>query len=93
MNQPRTIIEEAPFTEELRRLSKGEFCRADEFVDGAKWVLARNPELGHRLKDTFVWCMPVRAGLSLPAATIYYTFGKSFVVLMSIVVLEGNGED
>jgi len=88
----REIIEEFQFTDELRELMP-DFVRADEFVEGAKFVLSRNPEYGS-LVGRNVWFLPmwsVEEGRSL---SLYYTFDSEHVFLLSIqIATSGESDD
>jgi hypothetical protein len=86
MDQPpppfRQLIEEHQFLEELRAIV-GNARRADEFVDGARWVLQRDPTVGVRISK-HVWFYPVVVSNSLDAVVLYYTFDKEHVYFLSI---------
>lgn len=80
----REIIEETQFTVELQEIEP-DAARADEFVDGAKWVLSRSPECGTKIGQ-LVWILPMMrspVGLSM---VLYYTFDADRVFLLSIQV-------
>ncbi|MCI0349300.1 MAG: hypothetical protein L0Z53_07740 [Acidobacteriales bacterium] len=83
----RTIIEEHRFAIELQALIEEgpeKAQRADEFVDGVKWLLARSPEKGTRIGQTNVWFIPSEHTADLLPVVIYYTFDDDYVNLMSI---------
>jgi hypothetical protein len=50
----REIVEEHRFADELAALIR-RARRADEFIDGAKWVLSRDPTKGKRIGSSHVW--------------------------------------
>ena len=54
--------------------------RADEFMEGAETILARNPEIGCQLEDSKVWFV---CGHTVDAA-LYYTFDEDYVHFLSI---------
>jgi hypothetical protein len=54
--------------------------RADEFIEGAEQILARDPWVGAPLDGSQVWFI---SGHKVDAA-IYYTFDKDYVYLLSI---------
>jgi len=86
MDQPppyREILEEAQFASELRAIEKSA-RRADEFVEGAKWVLSRDPKAGIRMGKGHVWFYPVATSNSLDSVVLYYTFDKDRVYFLSI---------
>jgi len=79
----REIVREHRFERELRTLIK-EAIPADLFVEGAEFLLARDPLIGspideHRLVH-FLPMAPVRG----QQVSLYYTFDESTVWLMSI---------
>ncbi len=48
MGKPlRSVIREFHFEKDLAELI-GDFAEADDFVAGAEWLLAQNPEIGFR---------------------------------------------
>ena len=65
----RQIIRELRFEYELRELVREPFV-ADQFVEAAEFIIARNPLLGSQTEDPLVWAMPMapiegRAGRTL----------------------------
>ena len=54
--------------------------RADEFLEGAIAILAREPECGCRLEGSQVWFV---CGHTVDAA-LYYTFDENHVYFLSI---------
>jgi len=83
----RTIIEELKFAAELKFLEKSKVLRVEQFVDGVKWLLARNPQEGKQIGSTDVWFIPnefLPNKGELPLV-IYYTFDDNLVNLLSIV--------
>jgi hypothetical protein len=80
----RTIIEEHRFAIELAALIEGGPRRADEFVDGAKWLLARSPESGSRLGASKVWFLPMKEPPGILPVVLYYTFDDDYVNFLSI---------
>jgi len=79
----RQIIEEHRFTKELEQLI-GEAQRADEFVDGSKWLLSRSPKSGTRISKSHVWFLPIKEIPGILPVVIYYTFDEDHVNLLSI---------
>ena len=75
----RTVVYDPRFEEELARIYP-HVQRADEFVNGAENILARNPECGCPLGDSQVWFI---CGHTVDAA-IYYTFDADNVYFLSI---------
>ncbi len=86
------IIRSPRFKDELARMVK-EYEAAAAFVSGVEWVLSHEPTSGTKLAaDNNVWCISVNPTPKLPSATVYYTFGNTFVVLVSIAIIERNGD-
>ena len=93
----RTVIEEFKFENDLKTLTKLNAPRVSEFVEGAKWLLARSPENGKRIGSTDVWFLPneyLKNRGELPLI-IYYTFDENHVNMLSIVetIYPPEGED
>ncbi len=87
-----TVVREVRFERELHRLQPN-LRRADEFVEGAEWVLARDPKTGYQVREgSPVWCLCINRELSLHPAVIYYTFDESHVYFLSIQVVTRNGK-
>ncbi len=81
------IVEEHSFSTELSALLDDP-VRADEFVDGAKFVLSRKPDAGTMIGEA-VWFLP----MILKNAVIYYRFDDDNVYLLSIQVIELQEEE
>ncbi len=79
----REIIEEDRFKQELAQIIN-EPRRADEFIDGTKWLLTRSPEAGKQIGRSHVWFIPAHPNQSILQVVIYYTFDSDFVNLLSI---------
>jgi len=79
-----TIVEEDRFATELAALV-ADPIRADEFMEGAMWVLARKPEAGLKLTED-VWILP----MLLQSISLYYRFDDHQVFLMSIRSVENE---
>jgi hypothetical protein len=83
----RTIIEELKFAAELKLLVQVKAPRVEQFVDGVKWILARNPREGKQIGSTDVWFLPneyLEHKGELPII-VYYTFDENIVNLLSII--------
>lgn len=78
----RDIVEESQFLTELQELEP-DAVRADDFVDGAKWVLSRHPESGTKIGQ-LVWFLPMFRPPSGPSVVLYYTFDADRVFFLSI---------
>ena len=77
----RTVIESERFRRELRGVVSDN-RHADEFVDNAKWLPARNPYAGYQLIPAHIWFLPMAE--SLGRAALYYRFDEETVDLLSI---------
>ena len=79
----REIIEEHRFAFELQALIP-RAQRADEFIDGAKWVLSRDPFRGKRLGSSHVWFLAMDELEDHLPIILYYTFDDDHVNFLSI---------
>ena len=79
----REIIEEPRFAFELAALIP-KAQRADEFIDGAKWTLSRDPFSGRRIGNSHVWFLPMEEIPGLLPIVLYYTFDDDYVNFLSI---------
>jgi hypothetical protein len=68
---PRQVIRERSFERELRTLIQ-DAREADDFVEAAEFVLARDPEIGSPLDDG-IWFLPM-APVGTAQVALYYTF-------------------
>ncbi len=56
---PRSVIRENHFEKDLAELI-GDVEAADDFVAGAEWLLAQNPEIGFPIaENSAVWFLPM----------------------------------
>lgn len=78
---PRQVIRERSFERDLRALIQ-DAREADDFVEAAEFVLARDPEIGSPLDDG-IWFLPM-APLGEEQVALYYTFDESTVTLLAI---------
>ena len=90
---PRTVVRQPLFTEQLDKIEPYA-PRADDFMKGVEWVLARSPEIGQQLNlDSRVWVVTFEETHGFPGVVIYYAFSSTHVLLLSIrTVLPNNGE-
>ena len=79
----RQVIREPRFEEELRRLI-AEAIAADQFVEAAEFLIARDPLIGSQTEDPRVWAMAM-ALLEGAQVVLYYTFDDSTLWLLSII--------
>jgi len=73
----RQVIREPRFEEELRRLI-AKAIAADQFVEAAEFLIARDPLIGSQTEDPRVWAMAM-ALLEGAQVVLYYTFDDSTV--------------
>lgn len=79
----RTIVETKQFRKELRRIEPNP-VHADELIDGAKWVLSRDPYRGVQLAPrSKVWFLAMDPPKARPVG-LYYTFDDDTVHFLSI---------
>lgn len=63
--------------------------RADEFLEGAKWVLERDAEAGRQVwQDPPIYFLAMHGGSKQPSLSLFYTIAYDKVVLLSLS--EGN---
>lgn len=79
----RQIIEEHRFSSELKQIISLE-RRAEEFSDGAKWVLARDPRRGKQIGTSHVWFLPIHDAPGILPIILYYTFDDDNVYFLSV---------
>jgi hypothetical protein len=81
---PRQVIRERSFERDLRALIQ-DAREASDFVEGAEFVLAQDPEIGSPLDDG-IWFLPM-APLGKEQVVLYYAFDESTVTLLAIARL------
>ena len=87
----REIIKEPSFEAELATIQP-DARRADEFVEGVEWELAREPLIGSEVApDSPVWFIPMVDVPGEPSVILFYTFDEDRVWLLSIQVAEVAG--
>jgi len=80
----REVIREPAFEDELHVLISRNPREADEFIEGAEYILARNPESGIMALDAPpLWFMPMAAAGG-KQVTLYYTFDETSVLFVGI---------
>jgi len=81
---PRQVIREHLFEETLSALLPDR-RKADQFVEAAEYVLARNPESGSLLDPAMkVWFVPM-SPVGVKQVSLYYTFDDETVWLLAIM--------
>ncbi len=78
----RQVVREPRFEYELRGLI-GEAIAADQFVEAAEFLIARDPLIGSQTEDPRVWAMPM-ALVEGRQVVLYYVFDDTTVWLLSI---------
>lgn len=80
---PRRVIREHSFESDLGALIQDQ-READDFVEGAEYVLARDPTIGSLLySNGSVWFLPM-APANESQIVLYYTFDDLHVWLFAI---------
>jgi len=80
---PRSVVREHHFERDLAELI-GDLETADDFVAGAEWLLAQNPEIGFPIAEgSAVWLLPM-APIAGEQVALYYAFDDSTVWLISL---------
>jgi hypothetical protein len=89
----RKVKYEQRFDDELKQIEP-DFWRADECLQGAEWLLARDPERGYRANPSSnVWILPVVDVPGFRPVVIYYTFDDRYVYMLSIQLSSGGDGD
>lgn len=79
----RRVIREHRFERELTALIKDAIA-ADEFIEAAEFLLARDPEIGSQIEPgSHIWLLPM-APIEDVQVSLYYTFDESTIWLLSI---------
>lgn len=78
---PRQVIRERSFERQLQALIRN-VREADDFVEGAEFILARDPGIGSPLGNG-IWFLPM-APIRGAQIALYYTFDDSTVTLVAI---------
>ncbi len=76
----RGVIREPLFEQEYEKLGFDAVC-ADEFTEGAEWILSRYPEFGTKVARK-VWFLSV--GPASENLNLYYTFDEHNVYFLSL---------
>lgn len=79
---PRTVVRESAFEDERHVLIRSA-VRADEYVEGAEFSLARDPVIGMPLEDSYVWSLAM-APIGGRQIVLYYAFDDRTVWLMAL---------
>jgi hypothetical protein len=79
----RTIVKNPRFEQDLSQL-EFDAVRADEFTEGAEFVLSRNPEYGTEIAKR-VWFLPMWQPAEGKRVNLYYTFDQDQVYFLSLL--------
>lgn len=80
----RTVVHEHQFSAELQDLQPN-FSRAESFIEGIEWIVARNPEAGIRVHiDPPIRGLYSRLGPGMKPVVVWYTYNAHCVYLLSI---------
>lgn len=82
----RDVFREPGFDQDLLRLGFDP-VRADEFTEGAEWILSRYADAGTKIAKN-VWFLPV--GRPSQALILYYTYDEHRIYFLS---LQGASEE
>jgi len=83
---PRGVIREHSFERNLAALIPDE-RGADDFVEGAEFILARDPKAGSLLyANGSIWLLPM-APVSGKQVSLYYTFDDNTVWFFAIKIV------
>lgn len=82
MDKFRTIVKNPLFEQDLSKL-EFDAVRADEFTEGAEFVLSRNPEYGTKITRD-VWFLPMWQPSEGKRVNLYYTFDQDRIFFLSL---------
>ncbi len=91
MDNYRTIVKNPLFEQDLTKLEM-DAVRADEFTEGAEFVLSRNPEYGTEIAKN-VWFLPMWQPAQGKRVNLYYTFDRNCVYFLSLQRAVGEAEE
>jgi hypothetical protein len=81
----RTVIRNKRFEKELSKIEP-QFERADEFMFGVEWRLARDPLSGSKIvSHPPVYCVHSKSSHWIYPVTVFYTFTEDEVTLLLII--------
>jgi hypothetical protein len=82
LDKYREIVKNPGFEQDLAQL-EFDAIRADEFTEGAEYVLSRNPEYGTQIHKN-VWFLPMWRPGEGKNVNLYYTFDKDRVYFLAL---------
>jgi hypothetical protein len=78
----RTVVEDEPYFGQELLAIEPDPIKADALIDGAKWVLSRDPTQGRQYSPhSPLWYFTTEGPIPL---VIYYTFDAKEVLLVSV---------
>jgi hypothetical protein len=86
LDKHREIVRNPGFEQDLTRLAF-DAVRADEFTEGAEYVLSRNPEYGTKIHRN-VWFLPMWRPSQGKSVNLYYTFDADHVYFLAMQASE-----
>jgi hypothetical protein len=78
----REIVKNPLFEQDLSKL-EFDAVRADEFTEGAEYVLSRNPEYGTKIAKN-VWFLPMWRPSEGKSVNLYYTFDSDHIFFLAL---------
>jgi hypothetical protein len=87
----REIVRNPRFEQDLSTL-EFDAVRADEFTEGAEFVLSRNPEYG-TLVGKHVWFLPMWQPNKGKRVNLYYTFDRDSVYFLALQQAAEDAQD
>jgi hypothetical protein len=82
LDKLREIVKNPLFEQNLAQL-EFDAVRADEFTEGAEFVLSRNPEYGTKITKN-VWFLPMWRPSEGKNVNLYYTFNADQVHFLAL---------
>jgi len=82
LDKLREIVKNPRFEQDLAQL-EFDAIRADEFTEGAEFVLSRNPEYGTKITRD-VWFLPMWRPGEGKNVNLYYAFDKDHVYFLAL---------
>lgn len=78
-----------PFLKDIERL-KTRIPRLEEFILGAEELLCRDPNIGKKTKNPYLFALPLRNLPGISRTALYYCFTKSQIIF---IMIRTEGDD
>jgi len=91
LDKLREIVKNPRFEQDLAQL-EFDAVRADEFTEGAEFVLSRNPEYGTKIARD-VWFLPMWRPAEGKSVNLYYTFDGDRVYFLALTRASEEAEE